>query len=990
MSDKKPVIFISYSHKDEPERDPDGEIHWLGDILSYVAPAVNGTYELWTDEDIAGGADWESKIKEKLAACDICILLVSRHSLASKYVIEVEIDTILKRRQQGHAVQLYPIVLSPFPQAAAPASLLALNLRPRLDKPLSGFSRHDRGAAISKITDEIVDILRSKTGITPTAKTEPPQPQAFVHTAGLPETAYERLVGREAALERLDEAWNNHQTNIISLIAEGGAGKSALVNEWLKKLQANNYCGAETVLGWSFYSQGTKERATSAEQFLNWAVDKLGIKIETTSATAKGEAISEALARRRVLLLLDGCEPLQHGLDKQQGELKDQGLRALLRRFAAIPPNEAHGLVVLTSRLAVRDVARWKETSAPVVDVEKLSEKAGAALLRDNGVWGTDKELHATARDFGGHPLALGLLASFLKETHFGDVRQRVRIRGILHDEENPRHDHARRVMESYEKEWLAGEPVEHAIMSVVGLFDRPASGECLAALCQKPAIIGLTDAIVDLDQAEWRRAVARLREARLLAPSDPAAQDALDAHPLVREWFGERLRRTNETAWKEAQGRLYEYLRDETKEGELPTLEGLSPLYQAIGHGCRAGYHQEALEKIYVERICRRRPSGSLEFYSKNVLGAFGSDLAAISLFFDVPYHTPSAALKESERIWLLAEASTILRAQGQPLEALSAMRSALSACEALEAWEHAATIASNIGQLEVNAGNVTNAIAVVEIATRYIERGGDSPSRISIVMQFGEHLFAAGRSEEALLQYLKASKIDDGLVYAVADQWYRDFLLSNGNALLAIARARDSLAEKGYRVTILSEAVDYLTLGRAHANILLQAFADQTKTLNDEALAAGYELNRSVEKLRAAGQVDYVPLGLLAHAALRRSIGDWDGVARALDEVEEIAESGPMKLFLCDLMLERARLAFAKIEAFTPLNGLIGDRIQKPAAPETSEAGQLKEEARTNLVEARKLIAECGYHRRDKELAELEAVLRGERKFADLPPRV
>src|ERR1700720_4543723 len=80
-------------------------------------------------------------------------------------------------------------------------------------------------------------------------------------------------------------------TNILSLVAEGGAGKSALVNEWLQRMQADNYRGAEAVLGWSFYSQGTKERATSAEPFLNWALDKLGLKIDTTSATAKGEAL---------------------------------------------------------------------------------------------------------------------------------------------------------------------------------------------------------------------------------------------------------------------------------------------------------------------------------------------------------------------------------------------------------------------------------------------------------------------------------------------------------------------------------------------------------------------------------------------------------------------------------------------------------------------------------------------------------------------------
>ena len=203
-------------------------------------------------------------------------------------------------------------------------------------------------------------------------------------------------------------------------------------------MQADNYRGAEAVLGWSFYSQGSKERTTSADEFLNWALDKLGTTAATTSASAKGEAIAEEVAKRRVLLVLDGVEPLQHGLDRQHGELKDAGLRALLRRFAATPPGQAHGLIVLTSRLAVKDIARWQNGAAPVVDVEQLSDEAGAALLRDNGVWGTDEELKAAAHDFGGHPLALGLLASFLKETQTGDVRRRDHIRAFFADPGQP------------------------------------------------------------------------------------------------------------------------------------------------------------------------------------------------------------------------------------------------------------------------------------------------------------------------------------------------------------------------------------------------------------------------------------------------------------------------------------------------------------------------------------------------------------------------
>ncbi len=168
---------------------------------------------------------------------------------------------------------------------------------------------------MTEIVDEIAKIA---TEIWPDRKPEPaenigPQP-SYVHNTRPSRDAYERLVGRDDEIKRARRGVGRSKTNILSLIAEGGAGKSALVNEWLKRLQADNYRGAERVLGWSFYSQGSKERATSAEEFLNWALDKLGITVTTTSASAKGEAIAEAMAKRRVLLVLDGVEPLQHGV----------------------------------------------------------------------------------------------------------------------------------------------------------------------------------------------------------------------------------------------------------------------------------------------------------------------------------------------------------------------------------------------------------------------------------------------------------------------------------------------------------------------------------------------------------------------------------------------------------------------------------------------------------------------------------------------------
>jgi tetratricopeptide (TPR) repeat protein len=987
----KPVIFISYAHADEPEKPAEGETQWLLFVLRFLEPAVKyGIFDLWVDRQMIGGAKWAKEIDNKLRICDIFILLVSASSMASTYVIDKEIAIIRERQALGESVHFFPLLLRPTPQVALD-KLRDLNLRPRDARPFSAYSLNDREQHMVEAANEIAEIAERVAAQKRAAKpSAPPVRPAHVHITGLPETAYEHLVGRDDELKRLDDAWTGRNTNILSLIAEGGAGKSALVNEWLTRLQVDHYRGAEAVLGWSFYSQGSQERATSAEPFLNWALNKLGIEINTTSATAKGEAIAEALARRRVLLVLDGCEPLQHGLDKQQGELKDAGLRALLRRFATVPPSDLHGLIVLTSRVRVKDIA------APVLDLEQLSDYAGAALLRDNGVWGTDAELRSTSRTFGGHPLALGLLASFLKETQFGDVRRRDHIRKLLHDPENPRHDQARRVMESYERQWLAGRPVAQAIMYKVGLFDRPASDECLSALRRAPPIPGLTDKIFDFDVVEWRRSVARLREVRLLAPQDPAAPDALDAHPLVREWFGQRLERTNQDAWRAAHGRLYEHLRDTTREGKTPTLEDLAPLYQAIPHGCRAGRHQEALDDIYAKRICRGDPDDP-EYYSFYKLGASGSDLAALSWFFENPYETPIQTLTEEDRAWLLGNTAFILCMQGRLAEALPARRAELRMHEEAGDWVNAAVAASNLSEPELLVGEVARAMETARQAVAYARRSRDQTVTMENLTTYADAMHAAGRREEAAQLFADAEQRqknlqrDYPLLYSVQGYLYCDFLLAGGEIGGVRDRAAMILSWEVESDALVDRALVRLALGRARFGLALEHVATLPPPIRcDDAPATQTKLREAVDGLRAANDLTFLPHGLLASAAFHRDVGDWDGAARDLDEVEEIAEPGPMRLYLCDMALERARLAFARAEAFAPLNGLIDDSPPKPEPPSEAECKSLHDEAAKQLAIAADYITKCGYHRRDEELAELEAVRDGQRRFADLPQRV
>jgi hypothetical protein len=887
---------------------------------------------------------------------------------------------------RGKEFKLIPVVLkdTEFPPLLAPYKRLTA----------TGKTPVEAAAAVVAALKR-PEVIKERKALQETRPSEAVRQPAYVHTTRLPETGYERLVGRDAELESIDKAWLNAKINILSLVAEGGAGKSALVNEWIKRMQAHSYPGAEAVLGWSFFSQGT-ESATSAEEFLSWALEKLHITLLSASASNKADAIAEAMMRRRVLLVLDGVEPLQHGPGTRLGQLKDKGLRALLRRFAAAPPGADHGLILLTSRLAVNDIASWRDGAAPVVDVERLSDEAGSLLLRDNGVEGAEAELKAAARDFGGHPLALGLLASFIKETQAGDVRRRDHIRAYLADRDNPRHDHARRVMESYEREWLAERPMLRSIMHVVGLFDRPASGDCVDALRAEPAIHALTNEIIKLDNGEWQRAVGRLREVRLLAPLDPAAPDALDAHPLVREWFGERLRQTNQMAWTAAHGRIFEHLQKTTKEGDKPTLGDLAPLYQAIAHACCAGLHQKAINEVYIKRICRRKEGGELEFYSIDKLGAFDNDLAVLSLFFEKPYEVLIAALPKTLQNWISSMAGGLLVTQGRLAEALPAQLASLRANVAAKNWVGATTDSINLFRAEFTSGKVASALVTAEQSVSYADLSDRESLKIIVLAIKADALAALGRRQEAELDFANAERRqkewNSRVPFLCSFQGYHycNFLLADGDYAAVVDRADRMLQVAESQGVLQDIAISKLVLGRAHLGLALEGLSDGRSAPAEKLRLARNYLDEAIENMRGTGAVDNIPICLLARSALYRNVGDWNGALRDLDDVEEIAGRGPMLLFLCDVELQRARLSFAKIEAFAPLNALLDESRPRPTRPSDEEIGRLRSEAGKQLDAAAGYIETCSYHLRDEELTELQGVLYGEHTLASLPPRV
>jgi tetratricopeptide (TPR) repeat protein len=377
----------------------------------------------------------------------------------------------------------------------------------------------------------------------------------------------------------------------------------------------------------------------------------------------------------------------------------------------------------------------------------------------------------------------------------------------------------------------------------------------------------------------------------------------------------------------------------------------------------------------------------------------ALGGDLAAISWFFDKPYATPIASLRPAAQALVLLVAAFALRAQGRFAEALPAMRASLGMYGKQHHWAASAISASNLSEAELFVGEVVAAVATAEQSVALADRSGDDSQMMSKRTTYADALHAAGRREAAARTLADAERRQKErqpkypLLYSLQGYRYCDLLLAEGDHTAARVRASQTLKWARQYGALLDIALDTLTLGRAHLGLALApASAHQiAATACDNARTARACLDEAVDDVAAAGQSQYVPLGFIARAAFRRSIGDWDAAARDLDEVEEIAEPGPMKLHLCDLALQRARLAFAETEAFAPLNGVLEKHNpQKPVVPSADQTATLKSKAEKQLKIAADYIETCGYHRRDEELAELQAVLRGERKFADLPPRV
>jgi hypothetical protein len=116
--------------------------------------------DVWTDDRIPAGADWELAISQAIDKAQIAILLISANFLSSEFIIRQEVPELLRYRDT-EGLTIIPVIA----RACAWRQvrwLRRMQVRPRNGRPIwrNGGNRVD--TELAAITNEVADLVEQR------------------------------------------------------------------------------------------------------------------------------------------------------------------------------------------------------------------------------------------------------------------------------------------------------------------------------------------------------------------------------------------------------------------------------------------------------------------------------------------------------------------------------------------------------------------------------------------------------------------------------------------------------------------------------------------------------------------------------------------------------------------------------------------------------------------------------------------------------------
>ncbi len=147
-----PLVFVSYSHRDEEEKEM---------VVSHLNLLKRAKLiDLWVDDRIEGGADWQADIEAAIAKANIAILLISANFLNSDFILGEEIPAFLERRESEGLI-VFPVIARACKWDIF-EWLAKMNVRPKNARPIWSGTKSQIEADLAKIAAEVAEIAKKK------------------------------------------------------------------------------------------------------------------------------------------------------------------------------------------------------------------------------------------------------------------------------------------------------------------------------------------------------------------------------------------------------------------------------------------------------------------------------------------------------------------------------------------------------------------------------------------------------------------------------------------------------------------------------------------------------------------------------------------------------------------------------------------------------------------------------------------------------------
>jgi hypothetical protein len=708
--------------------------------------------------------------------------------------------------------------------------------------------------------------------------------------------------GRDAKLQDLKN-WLEAPViadRVVSVVAAGGTGKTALVHKALHEAKLSDRAG---VFVWSFYEDPHTD-AFLREAYIYFTGEK------DTPAGGMLERLQLALsADAPHLLILDGLERVQCDEGpRRRGELQDLQLKRLVRALAGGIGN-ARALV--TSRYPLVDLDNWTGAGHRAIMLDDLELLVALDVLRDWGVKGGDDGLKHLIEplNIAGfyHALSVAVLGSYLGNFADGDpsLAPELSIED-LKDSDDPKARRLSRILEQYAK---ALTPVERDLLARLSLFPRGIKVEFLGWIVQSGGEVA--GALIGLRDHHLVKHLERLKALGLVFRYETDRRAAYSAHPFLRDFFRNLLETKPESVHESVRAKLAPSLEARPAKPNDPAV--LDQYELLIEQTMLAGRVQEAFG-LYWDGLSGYGNLGSALGENTRGLRILERFVPRDDFFLIEPH------LSFRDRAALVANLGLFAKNQGDLARAREAYNHCRSLASTASDHKNESTNARNLAEVELNAGHFRLALDYSESAASLAAEARDDTTVKYSLCYRATAYFALGDTNASAADFLRARELEGLLLYSLRGIWQAESKLVRGDRTGALHQTQ---INRGFA------AMDNWNDDLCRCDALLARLL-----LSDDAARSAQHLEDARAFANRSGVVELQLRCFHAACELQRHIGD---LPQSITEAEAgilLADTCAFGWFSIDLRLALAETLLAAGDAHKALQNARNalDRSEAP----------------------------------------------------------